>query len=360
MLKQKRLVSCVAVLACGFSSSAAFAQAAVSNVTVDAYGQVNHGLMVGDTGAGSEHYIVDNDNSATRAGVKLSGDLADVDLTVGAHVELEYQQNASNLVTPDSRSVDGDFNERHLNVFVQGGFGKVSVGQGDGAANGNIEIDLSGTKIVSYTNPALVGGALEFLDESAGTAVRLGSAMSNQDFESRYERLRYDLPGMGPVSAAVSQGVKGNADVTEVGVRFKGELGGKVAGALGYSTKDVGGATGDVVTVGGSLSWLHDTGINLTGAYSTSGDDDSANPDSDFYLVKLGYKVGKHAFDVHMAEAKDRAQEGDSAETLGVGYVFTPVKWFSAYAGYNNHSLDRDGSDFDDVSTVLVGGIVKF
>ncbi len=360
MIKQQRLTSCIAFLVGGIAASGAYAQSPVSNVSADVYGQINHGIMVSDTGDGSEHYIVDNDNSATRTGVKLSGDLKEVDLTVGAHVELEYQQNASNLVDPDNRSIGGEFNERHLNLFVSGGFGKLSLGQGDGAANGNVEVDLSGTKIVSYTNPALVGGALEFVDDSGGGNVRLGAAMSDQDFESRYDRLRYDLPGLGPVSAAISQGIKGNADVTEVGARFSGELGGKVSAGLGYSTKDMGGATGDVETLGGSLSWLHDSGVNLTGAYSTSQDDDSANPDSDFYLVKLGYKAGKHAFDVHFAEAKDRVQEGDSVETIGAGYVFSPIKWFSAYAGYNNHSLDRDGADFDDVSTVLMGGILKF
>lgn len=360
MSKQKYLVQCVALSLASLSASGVYAQSPVSNVSTDVYGQINHGLMVGDTGNGSEHYIVDNDNSASRAGVKISGDLNDTNLTLGAHVELEYQQNPSNAVDPDNRSISGEFNERHLNLFVAGSFGKVSLGQGDGAANGNVEVDLSGTKVVSYTNPALVGGALDFVDQGGGASVRFGAAMSDQDFESRYDRLRYDLPSFGPVSVAISQGIKGNDDVTELGMRFSGELGGKVSAGLGYSTRDAGGATGDVTTLGGSLSWLHDSGVNLTGAYSTSEDDDSANPDSDFYLVKLGYKSGKHAFDVHFAEAKDRVLEGDSVETVGVGYVFTPVKWFSAYAGYNNNSLDRDGADFDDVDTILVGGLLKF
>ncbi len=58
MLKQKRLASYVAVALSGFAVSNAFAQSPVSNVSADVYGQINHGLMVGDTGDGSEHYIV--------------------------------------------------------------------------------------------------------------------------------------------------------------------------------------------------------------------------------------------------------------------------------------------------------------
>lgn len=360
MKKQKTLVSCIALVVCGFSASGAMAQPTVSNLSTDVYGQLNYGLLWGDSGDGSEHFIVDNDNSGSRIGAKLKGDLDDTDLTVGAHVELEYQQNPSNSVTLEQRSISGEFNERHLNLFVSGGFGKLSLGQGDGAANGNIERDLSGTLVISWTNPALVGGGLEFLDESTDTRVRLASAMSDQDFESRYSRVRYDLPALGALQTSISQGIKGQDDVTEVGVRFSGNFGGKIIGALGYSVRDMGGAAGDFETLGGSLSWLHDSGINLTGAYSTTSDDDSANPDADFYLAKLGYKVGKHAFDIHYAATEDRVQQGDTAETVGVGYVFTPITWFETYAGYNNHSLDRSGADFEDVNTVLVGGRLKF
>ncbi len=369
MRKQKVLVSCIAAVVCGSTASGVLAQSKastissdvpVSDLAVDVYGQLNYGVLVGDTGDGGEHFIVDNDNSGSRIGAKLKGDLDGTDLAIGAHVELEYQQNASNQVTLEERSISGEFNERQLNLFVSGGFGKLSLGQGDGAANGNIERDLSGTKVISYTNPSLVGGSLDFLDDATSTRVALGATTSDQDFESRYSRVRYDLPAMGAFKPVISQGIKGGDDVTEVGLRFSGELGGKIDGALGYSVRDVGGVAGDFETMGGSLSWLHDSGINLTGAYSTTSDDNPANPDADFYLAKLGYKIGRHAFDIHYMETEDRAEKGDSAETVGVGYVFTPIKWFETYAGYNNHSLDRSGADFDDVDTVLVGGRLKF
>lgn len=358
--KQKLLVPCLVLAISGFSSSGALAQASLSSVSADVYGQLNYGMLFGDTGDGSEHFIVDNDNSASRVGARLKGDLDGTGLSVGAHVELEWQQNPSNSVSLQQRSVDGEFNERHMNVFVSGGFGKLSLGQGAGAADGNTEQDLSGTLVVSWTNPALVGGGLEFLDAPSQTRVRLISAMSNQDFESRYSRLRYDLPTFGGIRSSISRGIKDNDDVTEVGARFSGTLGGKIVGALGFSTKDSGGQTGDFQTLGGSLSWLHDSGFNLTGAYSTTSDDNPANPDADFYLGKVGYKAGKHAFDVHYAVASDRVQEGDSTETVGIGYVFKPINWFEAYAGVNRHSLERSGADFDDIDTVLVGGRLKF
>lgn len=177
MMKQKKLLLCISAMFSGISSFPVLAQDPISKVDVETYGQVNLAYMQGDTGEGSENYIVDNDNSGSRVGTKLSGYVNELDLTVGAHVELEYQQSASNVVTPDSRSVDGEFNERQLNIFVQGDFGKLSLGQGDGAANGNVERDLSGTSVVSFANPALVGGALSFIDTSTGDTLALKSAM---------------------------------------------------------------------------------------------------------------------------------------------------------------------------------------
>lgn len=362
MRKQKTIVSCIALAAAGLTSSHVFAQASVSNVTTDVYGQVNMAVMASDTGNGSENYIVDNDYSSSRIGARLQGDLDDTDLTVGAHLELEYQISASNTVSETNRSgADAEFGERQVNLFVSGNFGKVSLGQGDGAANGNSERDLSGTALASYTDLSLVGGDLSFVDPATGAGPTLRAAMNSQDFESRYKRIRYDLPALvGGVKVALSHGIKGNSDVNEVGLRYSGDLGGKIEAALGYSTKDVGGAAGNVDIVGGSVSWLHESGINVMGSYTTSSDDNAGNPDTDFYLGRLGYKMGQHAFDIHYAVSEDRVLEGDEADAIGVGYVFTPVKYFNVYAGLNRHSLDRAGADFEDIDTLLAGARLSF
>jgi len=359
MRKQKLLITFASLALCG-AAPAGFAQSPVSNVSVSPYGQLNYGVLVGDTGNGSENFIVDNTNSGSRVGAKIKGDLEGTDLTVGAHVELGYEINRSVLVSQASRTTSGEFATRHANIFASGGFGKLSLGDGDGAANGNMQRDCSGTLVVSWTGPHLVGGGLNFVDDATSTNVLLRSAVNDQDFESRYSRLRYDLPALGPIKLAASQGIKGNADVTEFGLRFDGELGGKIGARLGYSNKDNVTTAGSFETIGGSVSWLHDTGISLTVAHSVTSDGAAGNPDASFFLGKVGYKTGKHAFDVHVAQTEDRAQEGDTADTLGFGYVFTPIKKFQTYAGYRIHSLDRDGADFDDVTTLLAGARLKF
>lgn len=370
-MKKQKLALCIAVA--GLASGPVFAQNVVEvpELDVDFYGHINLAVMHADTGEGSEQYIVDNDYASSRVGAKISTDLQDVGLKVGAHVEFEYQHNPSNLVTPDDRSIKGEWNERHINLFAAGRYGKISVGQGSGAADGATEADLSGTKVASFPDLALVGGALRFVDDS-DVGPTLFSSIRNQDFEARYDRLRYDVPAWGPVTLSVSQGYKDDMDITEVAARYNMHLEGlgKLSAAIGYSTKDVGGAAGDFETLGGSLSWLHDTGINMTVVYSNAEND--AGRDSDFNMFKVGYKTGKHAFTVHRAEGKDfdptyvdsagmkQTVMGSDVEIYGAAYVYQPVKRLDVYVAYNNFALDADRGDYEDVNVAMIGSRLKF
>lgn len=360
------------IAAAGLASTPAFAQKAeVPDLNVDFYGHINLAVMHADTGEGSEQYIVDNDYASSRVGARISTDLKDIDLKVGAHIEFEYQHNPSNLVTPEVRSIKGNWDERHVNLFAAGRYGMISVGQGSGAADGATETDLSGTKVASFSDLALVGGALRFVDDS-NAGPTLFTSIRNQDFEARYDRVRFDSPAFGPVKLAVSQGHKDEQDITEVAAFYNASFDGlgKLSASLGYSTKDVGGAAGDVENIGGSVSWLHDTGINLSAVYSNVEND--AGRDSDFNMFKVGYKTGKHSFAVHRAEGKDfnpsyvdaadvqLNASGSDVEVYGVAYVYQPIKRLDVYFAYNNFALDADNGDYDDVNIAMIGSRLKF
>ncbi|MCO7245595.1 porin [Halomonas sp. Mc5H-6] len=270
-------------------------------------------------------------------------------------------QNPSSAVNPESKNISGEFKDRHFNVFLEGAAGSFSLGQGDGAANGNIEADLSGTNVVSSANLPLVGGGLPFVNKGSMEEIALKNSVSNQDFESRYSRFRYDTPSLGPIELSVSQGVKSNSDVTELGGRISLPLAGRVVARLGYSTKGLGETSGDVETIGGSISWLHTSGFNLTGAYSNRADDNGMSPDSEFYWAKAGYRFNEaHAIDAHYAETKDLRLKGDHAETVGVGYVYKPSQWLDIYAGYRRHSLSGVNAEYSNVNVAMFGSRIKF
>lgn len=327
---------------------------------VEVSGQVNRALMQGDNGADSETLHVDNDISGTRFRLGAAQDI-DSGLRAGAVFEAEFQSNPSNSVSLTDRSDDPELDERHFYVYFEGGFGFVSLGQGSGAADGGTEVDLSGTAVAQNSlGVSAIGGGIEFASGDVVTGPELGDVMSNQDFESRYDRLLYQTPALGPVKIALSTGVKDSADVTEAALKFGGALaGGKVAAVLGFSSQERDGA-GEVDddTVGGSVSWLAPSGISVTLAHSRR--DVAAGREGKFNYAKLGYRTGKHAVSADFGTAEDLAQTGDEAEMIGVAYVYQAAKWAELYAAAKETSLDRPGTAFDDIRVLMVGSRLKF
>jgi hypothetical protein len=94
---------------------------------------------------------------------------------------------------------------------------------------------------------------------------------------------------------------------------------------------------------------------------ATSKEDLSATQEGKFNYVKFGHKTGKHAIGVGFGKGEDQSAVGDEAESVGVGYVYKPVKWAEIYAGAKVLSLDRaSGISVEDVTVITVGSRLKF
>jgi len=321
-------------------------------------GQINRALLSVDDGTQKETHNVDSSISSTR--VRLTGSEEIMPgFTAGIVLENEYQSNPSNAVTQTAKSVAPSVGERHANIYFQGNFGYLSFGQGDGAANGGTEVDLSGTTVAQWAGVSDIGGAMRFRNSTA-TGPTIGQTTSQQDFESRYDRLRYDTPAFGPAKLAFSYGVKDGFDTRETALWFSSKFtdGSRLAGALGVSKQETATSGFYDKTRGGSLSWLGSTGFSLT--LSSSKREINTTRDGKFRYLKLAYASGRHAFSVDNAKTNDQNAIGDTAKVKGVAWVYTPVKWAEIYAAYKRHSLDRPGSSYDDIKILMVGSRVKF
>ncbi len=364
---QARKTLLAAAVGTALTAAAASANALEARIS----GQVNRAFLAVDDGEQSDTFFVDNDNSSTRIRFVGSADVSP-GLKAGILFEVEFQGNDSNLVnmpgTPGGpgRSTNGaTFGERHSAFFFEGGWGRATLGQTDGAANGAVEVDLSGTSVAHYSGNTDIAGGFRFRD-SAGTLgttaapnPSIAASSSQQDFESRYDLVRYDTPVFRGFRLVGSFGTKGDSDVKELALWYSGKLGafGQLAGALGYSQRDV--AAGDDEIIGGSISWLHTSGFNLT-LGRTERDDPAAGRDKEFRYVKLGYKAGRHAVSVDFGRGEDQAAAGDEADFFGIGYVYTPVAWAEIYALLKQHQLDRPGASFDDIHVAMIGSRIKF
>lgn len=336
------------------------AMAQAQGLKVEVSGQVNRAIMNVNDGVQSNAFHVDNDNSSSR--FRFAGSApVNPGLRAGVLFEVEFQSNASNEVTFGTQDVSPTLLERHMDAFFEGGWGKLSLGQGDGAANGGVEVDLSGTTVAHYAGVSDIGGGFAFRGPGGAlSTATIASTIDRQDFESRYDRVRYDTPVFGGFRVAGSLGSKDNGrDVTELALWYSGDLGalGRLAGAIGYSDQDaVPGGTDDKV-IGGSLSWLHTSGLNLTVGRTER---DLVGREGKFNYVKAGYKFGRHAVAADFANSDDQAAAGDEGRMVGVAYVFAPVAWAEVYAALKRHSLDRPGTSFEDIDIAMIGTRIKF
>ncbi len=338
-------------------------QAGNDKVNVKLSGHVNRGMLVTDDGVGTDVYQVDNDASSTR--FSIIGEAKPSDLvTVGAAIEVQFESNSTadvNQSTADTDTGSDNFTQRRLEVYFDNkALGKLWVGQGWTATEGTSEADLSGTNLAGYSDVDIQAGGTLFRDSNGDlTTTNIKSVLSNFDGQGRKDRLRYDTPKMAGFTYSIGA-FNGGWDTA---LRYAGSFDGtKIAAALGYSKPN-----GSKVEsqINGSLSVLLDAGISVTLA---SGQQslyaDAEDPSS--YYAKLGYQTqlidaGKSYFSVDYGVTNDLVAEEDEATAVGLQYVQKIDAWATeAYVSYHSYSLDRTGSELDDVSALLVGARVKF
>ncbi|TVP55651.1 MAG: porin [Halomonadaceae bacterium] len=373
-------------------------------------GQINRAVMFvedgyaqGNLGEGSktEIYHIDNRNSPTRLNIGAVQRLYQ-GWTAGSVIEIGAFSNASNEVDPNNKTVDPRLDLRITDLFVDSPYGKLTVGRGEGAAYNAGRRDYSGTGVISFRNPGLIGGSLRYrlrdssfsqnfdadgnfegnvnwkedgnVPQPGRNSASIAGTMRDFNFEGRHERIRYDSPLIGPVTLSASVGHESSNDsdrhntIMQVGLRSGLRApGGRLLLGLGYSRAtrngDVSGQAFDpdpdvnanIRTYGGSVSYFHsNTGLNISLAAVNQAADipsDTANNnftanDSElakFRYVKLGYRPSRqHAFDIHYGETLDRIRENEKATVIGAGYVWSPTQMLDLYSGAKIHSFRRE------------------
>ena len=351
--------------------------ASPASLTVQLYGQVNRALMWADDGHQNKIFHVDGQPSSTRFGIQGTSQIAP-GLRAGARIETEMKSNPANAVnfglspTPaeagEGASQTNTFAERWLDAFFEGAWGRVNLGQGSGAADDASTIDLSGTSIANGVCFCDWGGAIQWRTAAGGLIpATVEGTHNNQDFESRYDRVMYTTPVFGGLRLQAGFGQKTDTgEVKEASLWWSGKLAGDLQAAIGYSEERVGGAISKNETIGGSISWLSAFGLSLTAAYTqadgftSAAKGDTFAGESTFWYGKVGFKFGQHAIAVHYGMHEDHAAAGDEGKSMGVGYVWNPIRWAEIYAAYHLFQLDRAAVSPEDVTVVALGTRIRF
>jgi hypothetical protein len=337
-------------------------------------GQVDKAVVAAENGEDSDIGFVDNNGSNTR--FRFTGNQAlDNGMEVGFNYEVGLTNNLSTNFDINTSDNDSNFlNVRKTEVFLIGGFGKVSLGKGDGAADGTSEVDLSGTQYLGGGSAHYYASGISFLDEGGNVLGTIGdSAYNNFDALSRSNRVRYDTPSFGGVVLSASLD---NGKAVETAARYSTKFGdgGAFEVAIDYvdshdldaNINQAGERTfsGRFEEYGGSASVLLPGGLNFTGMYKDRRSDEGG-PDGETYFGGIGYSLEKHHAQVGWGRSNDLANEGSEGNSYQLAYVYNwsnDIELFSSYrhltldnANVENSAVDAQGIDY-----IYVGARFKF
>jgi len=348
-------ISTFSALSVSVNAATGTTPAASQKVQFKVSGQVSRALTFADNGSQSDTLFVDNTNSGSR--LRVTGKVAISDsLSAGINIETQFEDNKSYSLDIGDSDNNNVFTSRKRDLWFKGGWGKLSLGKGDGAANNTSEVDNSGTWIANNSGDFLHSG-LSFVDNIGTKVVKMKQAFSNFDGLSRNNRIRYDSPKFGPLGAAVSKKQKG----TEFSLTYNQPMGGgsKLSGALGYVKDD----SANFKQLGLSTSYITSGGLSLTGHYGKR-NLDGGSVDPSGYYIKLGQKLGaskNHLLSVGYHKVKDLALAGDKAKRYNLSYVYLiPNKGIEIFADVQKAKLQRSSGDLKDLDTISIGSRIKF
>jgi hypothetical protein len=161
-------------------------------------------------------------------------------------------------------------------------FGELRLGHGSTASDGVSEIDLSGTAVIGYSAVTdLAGGHFFFDQTTAGlTPIRVNNVFTNMDGLGRDDRILYETPELYGFTAETSWISDGAADVS---LGYAAKLGPVAVGAaVAYASCGSNSAAIDN-QVNGSVSVLHESGLNFTLAAGQRSFTIAGRDDATFY-----------------------------------------------------------------------------
>lgn len=382
--RKAALSSALALVMAGLSSPGHAMEFKVS-------GQLDRAFTVADNGNETDYASVDNIGSNSRFRFTGNEKMAN-GMNVGFIYEMSVVQFGSTEFDIGKNSGGGDVNldTRKIDIYLEGDFGKVSFGKGDGAGYYANMMDYSGTLYYGggawYT---LYSSGISFVDDNGNQLYKIGQTNSVFNAVGRQERIRYDSPSIGGLVLSTSLD---NGNAYELAARYHVDLpGAKLATGLSWvDTNDLEIATsptdGQPLTPGSefrekqvlsaSASLLLDGGLNFTVSYGNDKTDAMANAgqanqegfDATNLFGQVGYLTGAHHFAVNYGETKDLIVEGTKGSQIGLAYVYD---WSSAvrlFSSYHLYSLDLPSSvktaegwgDANDISQLYAGIRVAF
>ena len=285
-------------------------------------GRVSRALVITDSDDSTSAAVGDWGSSGSRIRASGSNEMMD-GMTVGGN--LEY-------------AAGGSLTLRYAEVYYSGAFGKISIGHGDEGGEGSVYSDKSGVSGIGH-------------GQEKGSIMHTAYFGSLDGGGGRNERIRYDTPAIGPVSAAISVG---NGDEVSAGVKLSQSFGDTAFGAKLGTTQ----SPGENGTVSASAGIKLPAGVTVSGAWGQQEVDGGSDPS--FFQATVGYVMGDTSVGVSWYASSDFVNDGSEGTMIGIGATHNlPKVNASVTAAIQNHSVE-DGMIDSDEAVAMLATVIKF
>ncbi len=254
----------------------------------------------------------------------------DSGMKYGAYFELSMDDGARNVKdTSGAGNPSGKYGADEANVWMSGSWGKLELGNQDGAAD---KMAVSGTKV-----DMLGGNILGAFFMTNGTAGVRGTDYTNVGEGADNTKITYYSPRMSGFQVGLSYAPRANAQGTqpaqagdardsgnyEAGVTYAGKAGGakfQIA-AVATSFKEQADQTGYGQGIGGQVEMNN---ITVAAGYAQNKNWRAADSDQDSWNAGIGYNGGKWQVAAYYLEVNGETSTQKSE-----------FREFSLQAGYN-------------------------
>jgi hypothetical protein len=339
-------------------------------------GQINREIHLADDGHATRVAHTDSNYSSSRFRFHLAGKV-NANLKVGAtsEIAIDDARNGFNLEAPSGGGSSGDMKTRINELtFTHSQFGKLSMGAGNGAANGVNNTNVHG---VSSALPGgmgfLAGPGLKFRNTVAGpdgtrqqNAAGVFNVLGDLDFNSRRPRLRYDTPNIMGIVGSISHSTQQSV---EYALRYRGKIfDTNVQASAGMAQNTSGLATEEMY--GAQISLGHSSGLGATfGCHYQNSGASAENEKDPMGCVVQGHfqrkfnEMGRTSLVVEFEQTDDLNARGDIAKAYGVTVKQDiDAAALDVFAKYSNYDLQRDSvaGGLEDIDVFTIGSRLRF
>ncbi len=337
-------------------------------VSLQVYGQINKGLLIWDDGVDSDAYVVNNSVEKTNLGFTGEAKIAP-GWTAGYTIEFDIEDAQSDVVTQGPDGDDAGSNGLVLSknhfFFNSKQLGRLTVGEGDPAADGATEVVIAGS--MRHSDPNF-GAGLKLRYGAAQGTLTLGDVAGNHGPDGN-DLIRYDAPS---IYGFVLSASWGDNDYADAALNFEKEFSTiKVAAAVAYIWDNQNGDDDEnYEQIGGSISLMH-VPTGLYAAFQAGSRDykTASVADPSFWYVQGGIEKQWLSFGAttlygEYGNYEDFAVQGAETTRWGFGLnqkIDCAAMDIYAHATFwSFDGLEENNVAPEDITTVLIGSRIQF